>query len=159
MSTVVFLDTSVLLNVLDVPRRNDDRAAVIDKFKALVNKGALLVVPLAAILEVGNHIAQLERGQREHHAKTFSDLLREAVGGTRPYLISGAHWDPEFLRELIDGTTPSRRLTVLAARGVGTGDGSILLEMHRFGRRVDLPSGRRVELWTLDKELEKLAFG
>ena len=49
MPDVVIVDTTVLLNVLDVPRRNQDRDAVLAEFKKLVEREVSLLLPMAAL--------------------------------------------------------------------------------------------------------------
>ena len=64
MSDIVIVDTSVLLNVLDVPRRNQDRDAVLAEFDALVDGSASILLPMAVVFETGNHIARLSNGRQ-----------------------------------------------------------------------------------------------
>ena len=45
MTEVVFLDSSVLFNLLEVPRKCSDRASVVDEFKQLAGDGATLDIP------------------------------------------------------------------------------------------------------------------
>ena len=63
MSAIVVVDTSVLLNVLDVPGRNESRSGVLGRLAELIDDGAHLFIPMAAIVEVGNHIAQSPNGR------------------------------------------------------------------------------------------------
>lgn len=62
MGDVVFVDTSVLLNVLDVPGKNSDHVEVASTFKQRVQEGHTFVIPATSVIEVGNHIAQLSDG-------------------------------------------------------------------------------------------------
>ena len=61
MLDIVIVDTSVFLNVLDVPGFNQDREADLARFRELIEAGANLLLPIAAIFEAGNHIAQTKR--------------------------------------------------------------------------------------------------
>lgn len=158
MQRVVFLDTSVLLNVLDVPHKNGEREAVLPLFRDLVRSGVtLLIIPMAAVIEVGNHIAQLSGTERRERAQRFADFLLKSLDGTPPWVVSGATWDSGFLADLVTGHAHRPGMVDLASTGLGTGDGSILLELERYRRRSDLPSGRPVELWSLDRQLQ--AYG
>ncbi len=77
MSGIVIVDTSVFLNVLDVPGFNQDREADLSQFSDFIEAGANLLLPIAAIFEAGNHIAQLADGQqRRRYAETFKDRVR-----------------------------------------------------------------------------------
>ena len=64
MPPIVIVDTSVLLNVLDVPGFNRDRGTVLDRFEELVDDGANLLLPMGAVFETGNHVAHLPGGQQ-----------------------------------------------------------------------------------------------
>ncbi len=159
MGRVVFLDSSVLLNLLDVPRKASRREETLSRLKDLRKPGAgnLLVIPIAAVVEVGNHLAQLQRDERSRPSQAFGDLLQAAIAGRVPFLLSGAGWDGDFLTELIEGPTPDRRMHVLCQRGVGAGDASILLEVEHYLGRIDVGSGTPCEVWTYDDGLRTMA--
>lgn len=150
VAEVVFLDTSVLLNVLDVPDKNSDRDEVRAEFRQLVHEHATLVIPIAAVVEVGNHLAQLHGPERRDRTERFVGFLRAAVENKSPWVVSGASWDEAFLAGLLDGDDHRPGLVDLTTWGVGSGDVSILLELQRYRARTDLPSALPVRLWTLD---------
>jgi hypothetical protein len=152
MADVVFLDTSVLLNILDVPGKNSDRDDVVSEFRRLVKAGSPMVVPIAAVIEVGNHLAQLPGDVARNRTGRFADFLRQALAGTPPWVVSGTTWDESFLTALVNGNGRPD-LVELATQAVGSGDVSILVEVDRFLARTDRPSGQAVRLWTLDASL------
>ena len=81
MPGVIVVDTTVLLNVLDVPGRNQHRDDVLQRFEKVME--ALL--PMAAVFEAGNHIAKLADGQqRRRFAAVFCDQVRAALNGGHP---------------------------------------------------------------------------
>lgn len=51
MTEVVFLDSSVLFNILGVPRKCSDRAEVVARFKEQAENGATFVFPMTAVAE------------------------------------------------------------------------------------------------------------
>lgn len=159
MERVVFLDTSVLLNILDVPRKNGQRDAVLPRFRELAKSGvALMVIPIAAVIEVGNHIAQLaDGGVRRERMEHFVRFLRQSLVGQPPWVVSGATWDAGFLAELVEGHERRPGMVDLSSRRVGAGDASILLELERYRQRSDVPSQLPVELWSLEAGLQ--AYG
>lgn len=158
MAEVVFVDTSVLLNLLAVPGKNSDRDALTAEFKAAASAGVLLIIPIAAVVEVGNHIAQLADGTvRRDRATSFTDFLRKSIDGAAPWVVSGASWNETFLRRLIDGHGSRPGLVELSSVGLGAGDASILHELDRYRSRSDLPSALPVRLWTLDTQLAAYA--
>ena len=48
---IVIADTSVLLNKMDMPDRNQHKPAVLDRLGALIDAGDHLFIPMAAIVE------------------------------------------------------------------------------------------------------------
>ena len=58
MSAIVLLDTSVYLNILDVPGWNQERDTILDEFEIRVGDDDIFLLPMATIWETGNHIAK-----------------------------------------------------------------------------------------------------
>lgn len=55
-----FVDTSILCNPLEVPGKCQDRKRVIDELKRKRDRRDTdLLLPVTAIIETGNHIAQV----------------------------------------------------------------------------------------------------
>ena len=67
-SAIVIVDTSVLLNIMDVPDRNQHNPAVLDRLGALIDAGDHLFIPMAAN----------SRGRQAHRS---GEKLRAAPGG------------------------------------------------------------------------------
>lgn len=159
MAETVFLDTSVLLNLLDIPGKNSDRERAVAEFKRLaLDAQVVLIIPVTAVIETGNHIAKLDDGGlRRQRAEQLCDWLRKAIDGTSPWGLSRAEWDDDTLRKLIDGHDSLPGLPDLAGQKVGAGDAAILHERRRFQERVDVPSGQPVRIWTYDNGLRAYA--
>ena len=144
MPPVVIVDTSVLLNVLDVPGFNQDRDAVLDRFGELVDAGANFLLPLGTVMETGNHIADIRGGQRRRrHATVFADQVRKALKGEAPWALAPLPDADELVRWL--DTFPDE-----AMRGLGMVDLSIVKEWDRACKRHPR---RRALIWTLDQRL------
>lgn len=156
MAGVVFLDSSVLFNLLDVPGKNGDRDDVVTRFQRLAQDGTTFVFPVAAVIETGNIIAQLPDGHaRRTCMERFVEWLRKALTTTAPMAVSGVPWDQSFLTALIDGGGARMSLVEFSTTQVGSGDASMLLEMERYRGKV--PSATPISLWTHDTTLG--AFG
>lgn len=158
MAEVIFVDTSVLLNLLNVPGKNADHNDLVSELKRLALAGATLVIPIAAVIEVGNHIAQLSKGHhRRECSKRFAGFLRDSLDRKAPWIVTGVSWDETYLRRLVDGHGTRPSLVNLCSAKVGSGDASILHELDRYRERSDLPSALPVRLWTLDAQLSSYA--
>lgn len=154
MARALFVDTSVLCVLLQIPGKSDGRNDIINEFVERQRKGALFVIPVAAVVEAGNHIAQLSDGHdRESRSRALKDLLERSLAGTHPWVVSGVAWDHGLVRSIIHGGGSAPDLVQAARSNVGTGDLSILAEMRAFAARTETPSALPVELWTLDAGL------
>lgn len=80
MSNVHFVDTSVLVELLDIPKMNDRHAQAQKEYKELAVKGDVFVLPIAVLIETGNHIAHIPDGTMRYQiAAQFSALVQKAV--------------------------------------------------------------------------------
>ena len=147
MSAIVIVDSSVFLNILDVPRRNQRKAEVFDELARLIEAGDHLFIPMAAIVEVGNHIAQINNGsQRRAAAERFVKEVRSALADEAPWKPINFPSNQEVLGWL-DAFPES------AMKGVGMGDLSIRQEWEVCCRQYAMS---RVWVWTLDRDLAGL---
>ena len=147
MSSIVIVDTSVLLNIMDVPGRNQARGEVLDRLGALIDAGDHLFIPMAAIVEVGNLIAQLKNGaMRRAAANRF-------VGEVRAALADEAPWKPINFPSNQEVLSWLDAFPEAATQGLGIGDLSIKKEWEEQCRRHSLS---RVWVWTLDSDLAGL---
>lgn len=86
MSDIVLVDSSILLNIFDVPGRNQQRPAVLERLEQLIEHGDHLFIPMAAIVEVGNHIAHVTDGRmRRAAAERFVREVQRAIDNEAPW--------------------------------------------------------------------------
>lgn len=146
------IDTSVLCEFLAVPGFCSDPQGVQAEFKERAAAGERFVVPIAAVIETGNHIAQIKQGDRWAAAARFAALMDAAIREEGPFVLHRIAWDDEFLGELCGGNGTGQTLGQLAGNGtLGAGDVAILVERDRL-----LASSAYAEafLWTLDVGLQ-----
>lgn len=153
MKKVLILDTSVLCVWLQVKgfetcgpdndRWDFDRVA--NKIKSEIDNKVLLVLPLATIIETGNHIAQCN-GDRYKHACDFADFIKNAADESTPWAAftqQSALWNKEGLKNLAD------RWKETAVSGQSLGDASIVDVANYYAE-----SGYEVEILTGDSGLK-----
>lgn len=144
MSAIVLLDTSIYLNVLDVPGFSGERTEVLNEFERAVRAGDRFLLPLASVWETGKHIAQLRDGrQRRQWAEHLTRDVRSAFEGSTPY--SATHFAK---REEFEGWLAS--FPDAAAAGKSLADHSLIQEWQR---NCELNPLRRVRIWSLDSDL------
>jgi predicted nucleic acid-binding protein len=147
MSAIVIVDTTVLLNIMDVTDRNQHRAAVLNKLGTLIEAGDHLFIPMAAIVEVGNHIAHVKNGAfRRAAAERFVKEVRSA-------LLNEAPWKPINFPSNQEVLSWLEAFPDSATRGIGMGDLSIKKEWEELCSRHRMS---RVWVWTLDSDLAGL---
>lgn len=157
MTTVTLVDTSVLCELLQVPGKCDqDRfPLLIDELDKRAARGERLVIPVTAVIETGNHIAQCQ-GDRHLVARRLVDLLSRAASRDAPCAVLESRFHSEFLEALCGGDSTGEDLCALAARKVGAGDVAILVERDQLRRNTAL---RFIDVWTLDQDLLALVQG
>ncbi len=145
MKAVGLVDTGILLETLDVPGRNENHAAIAADMDSRKRDGHSLLIPVAVILETGNHIARLSNGgQRRRLATRYIALLRLAIDGAAPFAPLGKlevsemqQWFEEFPSWVSPENRELTDLTIKAA----------------WEKQCDLHPARRVYIWSLDSHL------
>ena len=147
MSSIVIVDSSVLLNIMDVPDRNQHKLQVLGRLEQLIENGDHLFIPMAAIVEVGNLIAHVKNGtQRRAAAERFVKEVRSALANEAPWKPITFPSNQELLGWL-------EAFPDSASKGIGMGDLSIKQEWQSSCDRFPLS---RVWVWTLDGDMAGL---
>lgn len=144
MSAVCLIDTSILLEILNVPNKASNFEVISNELLDKNNNGELLFLPMATILETGNHIAQNGDGrQRRACALEFVDLVDRALREEPPFIP--IHFlDQDQLKRWLNDFPDS------ATNEVTLGDMSII---HDWERLCMQNKGRTVYIWSLDAHL------
>jgi len=153
MSSICLIDTSVFLNLLNVPGRNQNVDEVKQSFVEYVALGATFILPMATILETGNHIAQNGNGTlRRETAQRFCESVKGAFNGDAPYQPSDFPsakeimiWLNEFPDHAGQNKSPSK-----TTEGTSFGDLSIIKEFEKCCHRFSMSD---VFIWSLDEDL------
>jgi hypothetical protein len=150
---VLILDTSVLCCWLKVPGREEagpatdrwDHARVEELLRKERQQDCTFVLPLATLIETGNHIAQAPE-HRFERATALAEHLRDAADANTPWAAfteQSPLWEPENLRVLADNWP------VLAAGGFSIGDATIKDVAEYYAS-----AGYTVEILTGDQGLK-----
>lgn len=144
MSVVRFVDTSILVNLLDVPGKNQDHDRVAIDYQAMVANHDTFVLPVATLVETGNHIANSSGADRFRIASKFVELIRVALRGN-------GNW---YVRSEITASVLERILGQLptnAAAEIGFGDTSIVEQFEEYWK-MEQPIGEMC-IWSTDHHL------
>jgi predicted nucleic acid-binding protein len=142
MSAVRIVDTSVFCNIIAVPGRCQEKAETLERLEMYIDQDDRLLLPMAAVYETGNHIAQASRDRRRT-AQRFAEKVSDALEGRSPFEPTQIH-EAEEVKSWLD-TFPE-----YADKGIGIGDRSIIAVWEQLC--VQAPS-RRVVIWTYDDDL------
>lgn len=127
----------------------DRQQGVADEFAARQAAGQQFVIPVTAVIEPGNQIAQLSADRRTY-AERLCNVVDESRGQNPPWIVRAVTWDESFLDALVGGDSTGSDLVTLLGNKLGTGDVAILVERDQF---VSETAYVRTEIWTLDAEL------
>ncbi len=153
MKKVLVIDTSILCVFLKVPYMDDcgsfddkwDYQRVAKKIDDEIKQKSFLVLPLATLIETGNHIAQAN-GERHAPATALSDIIKKAAMAKEPwtaFTFQSKLWTEENLIKL------ANKWPDLAASGLSIGDTTITDVAEFYAK-----AGYQVEILTGDKGLK-----
>lgn len=144
---VRFIDTSVMVNLLEVPNLCNDAEAVKGEWKEVLQTGDVLILPIATIIETGNHIAHISNGNiRRTIAGKFGEYLRKTAEGEAPWQLYGIELDKAGLLYLADHIEEN------ALCEIGIGDMSIVYAYKQYKEKT--PAIGSIMIWSTDKHLQ-----
>ena len=162
MADICILDTSIILNILNVPNKNQNRVEVLDEFKTYAESNCRFIIPLVVAVEVGNHISQNGNGDtRRKTAEQFVKMMQSTFSGELPFEISDFDLKLEW-RNWIDEFTDKAGQNKTAAKpneGMSLTDLSIIKEYEDIQNKNKANRNKHVKvfIWSLDSDLE--AYG
>ena len=145
---VHFIDTSILVNILDIPDMNQDREIVLQEYHWILKEdNNLFILPLATIIETGNHIAHINDGnKRREKGIEFSNMLRKIANDESPWKF----FEGEVTREEI--TLIADRLPESVTYESGAGDLSIIAAYEKY--KNNTPAIGYIRIWSMDGHLK-----
>lgn len=152
--SVIILDTSIFLNILNVPGRNQDRAEVLADFGEYIQLGYTFILPMATIIETGNHIAQCgDGGTRRKVAQRFCQAVEAAFTGEAPYRPSDFPRNNEVLSWLahFPDLAGQNKSATKTSEGTSFGDLSIIEEFNACKAKFPMTE---ISIWSLDSDLQ-----
>lgn len=150
----VIIDTCILCVWMQVPgkdviTRKGEPDITIDHVKAKIEEetalGNRIVLPLAAIIECGNHITHI-KGDAYAHVQRFADLMDAALDGVQPWDVftnQSALFEKDKLKELV------QKWRDKGCQRHSMGDASIAQVADFYSSR-----GYDVEIYTADELLQ-----
>lgn len=154
MNSICLIDTSIFLNLLDVPSRNESKEIIFQNFQEYIEAGCIFLLPMATILETGNHIAQNGDGNiRRKTASLFVKAVLDAFAGEAPWRPMEFPTTQEmstWLAEFPDQA--GRNKTSQKLEGMSLGDFSIIQDFQKTCQKFAMSE---VFIWSLDQDLSR----
>lgn len=146
MRQVYIVDTSILCCLLRIPNFCDDKYMEIEEeLIKIITRSETLILPIASIIETGNHIAHISNGNRRREiAWRFAQYLRDTADNVAPWSLINLDWTPDDLRKFAE-IFPDQ-----AMRRIGFGDMSIIDAYEDYKERTP---GVSVSIWSTDEHL------
>lgn len=123
MGAICLIDTSIFLEILNVPHKASQSELILQELKEKIEARESLFLPMATILETGNHIAQNGDGnQRRICAETFVVQVTQALEGKSPFTPINFLKKEDlqgWLKELPDEAMQRRRLGTFLSFMIG----------------------------------------
>lgn len=162
MADICLLDTSILLNILDVPGRNQDKDKVMADFQAYFEAKCSFIIPFVVAVEVGNHISRNGDGRvRRERASRFVKMMQSTFNNETPFAISNFDLKNEWqnwIGEFIDRAGQNKTIAK-PNEGMSLTDLSIIKEYNALQAKNRANRNKRdtVFIWSLDSDLK--AYG
>ena len=147
MKSVRLIDTSILCEILEIPGKSNPVSAkkILTEFCRLARKDVRFILPLATVVETGNHIAQNGDGNiRRKKAQELVEFVKKSMEMTSPFQQI-LFWNSADLCAWMDAFPDS------AMRGIGLGDVSIMRDLEKA--KSLLPSNTPIDIWSKDDHL------
>lgn len=142
--SICLIDTSIFVEILAVPGMNARHRDIREELGQKIMANESLFLPMATILETGNHIAQNGDGnQRRKTAMLFVEQIQLALDGKSPFRPILFHDRGDLVKWL--GQFPD---AALSSRSFG--DLSIISDWEKT---CAINRNHRVYIWSLDRHL------
>jgi hypothetical protein len=156
MTKVLIIDTSILCVWLKIPGKETcgttvdkwDKSRVDHKLKCEIEAGTDLILPLAAIVEAGNLICQINGSYRYELAHALEKIVADAADAQTPwgaFTAQASLWDCENLKKLAN-----KWATELVQQNISVGDATMIALAAYY---AEFP-GCKVEIFTGDNRLK-----
>ena len=141
-----FIDTSIMCNLLEIPGKCSDKEEVKQEWREVLKKNETLIMPLATIIETGNHIAHIQDGNARYTiAMKFKEFLEKTAESKAPWTLYGNALDVQEIKYIADNI---EKFTVV---GTGIGDMTIIYAYEKYLKEE--PAIGTIMIWSKDEHL------
>lgn len=157
-SPICLIDTSIFLNLIKVPGRHNELDSVNADYKTYAELNVWFMLPMATIIETGNHIAQNGNGgARRKTAERFVNVIQAAFNGSAPWIINEfpRNADINVWLDQFPAYAGSNKSPTKTTEGTSFGDLSIIQEYEKCKKRFGMSE---IFIWSLDADLIRFHY-
>lgn len=159
LCSIILLDTSILLNLLEIPDRCQEKEAVQREFENYPEEVNRFILPFSTIWETGNFIAHIKTGKdvRKKYALLFCELVKDAMTGKAPFRVV----DPPKNEDVLEWLTTfpeaagSDKSPKKPTEGISWGDHSIIQTFEKLKKKMKMTS---IKIWSIDRDLSHFQY-
>ncbi len=152
---ICLIDTSIFLEILNVPSKSQEHEKTLEDLKSHVEAGCNLFLPMATIIETGNHIAQNGNSAvRREMATRFVKMIKATLANEAPWSPTSTvsidtmeSWLDQFPDYAMRDKTPKKE------EGTSFGDLIIIKDWEKFCKQNP---HSEVFIWSKDSDLQAL---
>lgn len=153
MKETRFIDTSILLEILEVPNKCKDSMKYKKEFAEFTKQSqANVIMPISVLIETGNHINHIKSNPQAKETSTqkFLEILNLFINSTNPWFFYGYDFNEKDIKRVIE-TYQGYRYS-----GTGLGDIFILDSYKEYVSKLKDSGNRnhKIMIWTLDERLQ-----
>ncbi|MCY7070514.1 MULTISPECIES: hypothetical protein [Streptococcus] len=153
MKETRFIDTSILLEILEVPDKCEDPKKYQKEFADFTTQSqANVIMPISVLVETGNHINHIKSNPqaKETSTKRFLEILKLFINSANPWFFYGYDFNADDIERVIE------KYQELRYTGTGIGDIFILDSYNEYVSKLKDGGNQnhKIVIWTLDKHLQ-----
>ena len=150
MSKICFVDTSVLVELLNIPGMNAHHEDAKLEYQLMAEEENVFILPVATLVETGNHIAHISDGSLRYSiALKFAELIEKARTS-----IDNWNVQPEISSEVLGRIIEQ----IPSHANVQTGFGDIsIIEQFLDYQENHQPIGEMC-IWSYDHHLQSYSY-
>lgn len=150
---IILIDTSVFVEIINIPNMNDHHKFFKKQMREYIERRCEFLLPLATIVEAGNHIAQNGNGaQRRKCAEIFIQQVKASFTGDAPWKVIQTsiiqdieNWIDKFPDMVMRNKSYDKN------EGISLGDMMIIQEWKKICAQNPM---RTVMIWSKDADMQ-----
>lgn len=143
---VRFIDTTIMLNLLEVPGRCAQKEEVKQEWREVLKNKETLIMPIATIIETGNHIAHIADGRSRHTVTLrFKEFLEKTADSKAPWTLYGNGLEQEEIKYIAE------HMNEFTQAQIGIGDMTIIYAYQKY--LDEQPAIGTIMIWSTDEHM------